>query len=83
MDQITAAPALDSVEDRVRLLLDSFMRRAPCSPARSQLDLDCVHLTLVSLATENAEQERSIARALGALRRECRAEGLVFPGAAQ
>jgi hypothetical protein len=67
------------VAERVHLLLDSFMRRAPCSPARSQLDVDCVHRTLPGLAVEHPEQEQAVVRSLEALRRECTAEGLVFP----
>ena len=75
-----SSPNPQSVDDRVHLLLDSFMRRAPCSPARSQLDVDCVHRTLVGLAAEQPDRAWAVERALQALRRECAAEGLVFPG---
>jgi hypothetical protein len=77
---INAPLIVESVDDRVHLLLDSFMRRAPCSPARSQLDLDCVHRALLSLAVEHPDEGQAVARSLEALRRECSAEALVFPG---
>ena len=72
----------ESVDERVQLLLDSFMRRAPCSPARSQLDLECVHRALLELTAERPEQRTAVGRALEALRRESVTEGLVFPGSA-
>ena len=75
------ASSAELVEDRVHDLLDSFMRRAPCSPARSQLDLDCVHRSLVELAAEHPDRDQVVVRALEALRRECAAENLAFPGA--
>jgi hypothetical protein len=81
MGQSVNAPLIvESVDDRVHLLLDSFMRRAPCSPARSQLDVDCVHRALVCLGIEHPDQGLAVVRALEALRRECTAEDLVFPG---
>ncbi len=78
---VDSSAGVESVAERVHLLLDSFMRRAPCSPARSQRDVDCVHRALAGLAVEHPEQEQAVVRALEALRREGTAEGLLFPGA--
>ena len=70
----------EELDDRIHLLLDSFMRRAPCQPARSQKDADCVYQALCAIGAERPDRQDLVARALEALRRECLTEDLRYPG---
>jgi hypothetical protein len=65
---------------RIHLLLNSFMRRAPCQPARSQQDVDCVYQALCAMGVQRPDRGDLVARPLKALPRECVIEDLRYPG---
>ena len=71
------------LDDQVRLIKESFLRGAPCSPPRTQDEIDSAYRRLTELAAERPDRAAAIQAALRALVRECSAEGLLVPGRGQ
>ena len=65
--------------ERVELIWESFMRRAPCSPPRTGDDIRGAHQALLELAEQRPDQAWRVRRALDSLRRECIVEQLEYP----
>ena len=70
----------EELTERLEMTWESFMRRAPCSPTRTDSEIQSAHRALTEMAEERPDQAWRVRRVLDSLRRECASEQIEYPG---